>query len=166
MRAALIAVLWLAAGAARAGTPLALSERQVVTLEFDQPVARLAVTNPDVVSLRATGSRVVVTGLRAGRTAVEVAFEDGAAAAFDVVVDPLRRQAAAPAAAGEVVLAVGEERRIRAPAVARVLLEENGVARVSVEGTSVRVVGVSPGSASLVVVDEAGVRTTWSIRVR
>jgi hypothetical protein len=67
---------------------------------------------------------------------------------------------------GEIALQAGEERRLRAPGVARVLLEENGVARVRVEGETVSVVAVAPGATSLVLVDGAGARTTWSIRVR
>jgi len=167
MRAALIAVLLAAAPAARGGTPLALAERQVVTLEFDRPVARIAVTDPDLLALRAQGPRVKVAAARAGKAALEIAFEDGATVVYDVTVEAARRPAAiAPGAPGEMVLQLGEERRLRAPGVARVLLEENGVARVRSDGESVTVTGVSPGTTSLVLVDGAGARTTWAIRVR
>ncbi|HEY6002719.1 MAG TPA: hypothetical protein VIV57_07575, partial [Anaeromyxobacter sp.] len=73
MRAALIAaaVGALAAPAARAGTPLPLAERQVVTLEFDRPVARIAVTDPDLLTLQAQGSRVKVSAVRAGKASLE-----------------------------------------------------------------------------------------------
>jgi hypothetical protein len=169
VRAALIAaaLALLAAPAARAGTPLLLSERQVVTLEFDHAVARIAVTDPDLLTLNAQGSRVKVGAARAGKAALEIAFEDGATAVYDVTVLAVRRPAAAAAGApGEIALLVGEERRVRAPGVARVLLEENGVARVKSDGESVTVVGVSPGTSSLVLVDAGGARTTWAIRVR
>jgi hypothetical protein len=63
-------------------------------------------------------------------------------------------------------LGVGEERSFRAPGLARVLVEENGVARVRVEGEAVTVVGVSPGTTSIVLVDAAGARTTRAIAVR
>jgi hypothetical protein len=162
VRAALIAAALLAASVARASTPLALAERQVVTLEFAQAVGRLAVTEPDVLELQPTGTRLRVSALRAGRTSLEVAFEDGAVVSFDVTVEAARR-------AGDrdgLALAPGEERRLAAAGVARVLLEENGVARVRVEGSAVVVTGVAPGRASLVLVDEAGARRTWSIRVR
>jgi hypothetical protein len=170
VRAPLIA-LALAAAAPAAGQPaapvaLALAERQVVTLEFDRPVARVAVTDPDLVAVRTRGARVEVGALRGGRGALELTFEDGATAVYDVTVAAARRPAAQAPAAAELALQVGEERRLRAPGVARVLLEENGVARVRVEGETVSVVAVSPGAASLVLVDGAGVRTTWSIRVR
>jgi hypothetical protein len=167
MRPALIAalVLGLAAPAgARAGTPIALAERQIVSLEFARPVARLAVTDPDVIALGADGTRVRLTGLRGGRASLEVVFDDGAVAAFDVIVDASRP--GATAAAHELRLAIGEERRVDAPGVARVLLEENGVARVRLGGGAVHVLGVSPGAASLVLVDGAGGRTSWSVRVR
>jgi hypothetical protein len=167
MRPALIAalVLGLAAPAgARAGTPIALAERQIVSLEFARPVARLAVTDPDVIALGADGTRVRLTGLRGGRASLEVVFDDGAVAAFDVIVDASRP--GATAAAHELRLAIGEERRVDAPGVARVLLEENGVARVRLDGGAVHVLGVSPGAASLVLVDGAGGRTSWSVRVR
>jgi hypothetical protein len=167
VRAALTAAL-LAAGAAapvaRAGTPLALGERQVVTLEFDRVVARIAVTDPDLLAIQAQGTRVKVTALRAGHTALEVAFEDGATAVYDVAVQALRRPAAA--APGEILLQVGEARRLPAPGVARVLLEENGVARARADGESVTVTGLAPGTSSLVWVDGKGARTTRSIRVR
>jgi putative type II/III system pilus formation protein len=169
VRAALIAagLALLAAPAARAGTPLPLSERQVVTLEFDRPVARIAVTDPDLLTVHAQGSRVKVGAVRAGKGALEIAFEDGATAVYDVTVLAVRRPTAAAAGGpGEIALAVGEERRLRAPGVARVLLEENGVARVRSDGESVTVVGVAPGTSSLVLVDAAGARTTWAIRVR
>lgn len=170
MRAALSVALLAAlaaAPAARAGTPLALAERQVVTLEFDRKVARIAVTDPDLLALQAQGSRVKVGASRAGKAALEIAFEDGATVTYDVAVEAARRPAAAaPEAPGQIALQVGEERRLRAPGVARVLLEENGVARVRVDGESVAVLGLAQGTTSLVLVDGAGARTTWSIRVR
>lgn len=102
MRPALIAVAAVALAAvaapARADVPVVLAERQLVTLEFAQPVARLAVTDLDVVQLEADGSRVRITGLRGGHTGVQVLFADGAAAAFDVRVEGAVR-AAKPAAA-------------------------------------------------------------------
>jgi hypothetical protein len=169
VRAALIgaALALLAAPPARAGTPLLLSERQVVTLEFDRAVTRIAVTDPDLLALQASGSRVQVGAVRAGKAALEIAFEDGAAAVYDVTVQAVRRPAAAAAGApGEIALRVGEERRVRARGLSRVLLEENGVARARTDGEGVTVVGVAPGTSSLVLVDGAGARTTWAIRVR
>ncbi len=171
MRAALIGVALAVAIPVRAGppaaVPLALAERQVVTLEFDRPVARVAVTDPDLLSVRARGSRVEVGALRGGRASLEIAFEDGATAVYEVAVAAARRPAAtAGAIPGTISLGVGEERRLRAPGVARVLVEENGVARVTVEGETVRLVAVSPGATSLVLVDGAGARTTWAVSVR
>ena len=169
MRPSLIAALLLAAAApaARAGAPLALAERQVVTLEFDRAVSRIAITDPDLLTLNAQGARVKVVAARAGKAALEIAFGDGATVVFDVTVEPARRSAAGGAGApGEIVLQVGEERRLPAPGLARVLLEENGVARVRADGETVTVVGVSPGTSSLVLVDGKGARTTRSIRVR
>jgi hypothetical protein len=167
VRPALIAAALLAAAGARAGTPLAISERQVVTLEFDRAVAALSVTDPEVVALRPAGARVVVTGMRAGRAAVEVSFEDGTVASYEVTVAGARRTAGSAAAApGELVLAVGEERRLQAAGVERVFLEENGVARVRVDGAAVRVTALAPGAATLVLVDGKGARTTHAIRVR
>ena len=181
MRAALIGVavaLAVAAGApVRVGAAppaatatavaLALGERQVATLEFDRPVARVAVTDPDLLAIRTRGSRVEVGALRAGRASLEIAFDDGATVAYDVTVIAARRPAA-PAAGGPgaISLGVGEERRLRAPGVARVLVEENGVARVRVEGETLTVAGVSAGATSIVLVDGAGARTTWMVNVR
>ena len=42
----------------------------------------------------------------------------------------------------------------------------NGVARVSVAGELVVVTALARGDASLVVVDAAGVKTSWQVRVR
>ena len=94
---ALLALLTLlAAPAARAATPLALAERQVVTLEFARPLARLATTDPDLLDLEAAGQRIRVTALKAGRAQVEVTFADGATVAYDVTVEPARRAPAPP----------------------------------------------------------------------
>jgi hypothetical protein len=166
VRGALIALLLAAALPAAAGTPLALAERQVVTLEFDHPVARVAITDPDLVAVRSAGRRVTITALKAGRATLELAFADGATVAYDVAVEGARRSATRAAAPNEIELSVARERRFRAPGVARVLLEENGVARVTVDGETISVVGLAPGHASLVVVDGAGAKTTWQIRVR
>lgn len=166
MRAALIALGVALAAPAGAGTPLALAERQVVTLEFDRQVGRLAVTDPDLLALKASGSRVKVTALRPGRAALEIAFDDGATVTYDVVVDAARRQTVRAPAANEIDLLVGEERRVRVHGIAQAFLDENGVARARVEGDAVAVVGVSAGATSLVVVDAAGVRTTFTVRVR
>ncbi len=164
MRASIALLAVLLPRLAAAGAPLALVERQVVTLEFEQPVARLAVTDPDVLSLQPSGARLRVAALRAGRTTVEVSFEDGATVAYEVTVEGARQRAAG--APGEIGLAIGEERRIAAPRLARVLLEETGAARVRAEGDAVVVLGVAPGSASLVLVDTAGARRSYAVRVR
>ncbi len=166
MRAALTALLLGAAAPAAAGAPLALAERQVVTLEFDRPVVRVAVTDPDLLSARTTGARLALTALRAGRATLEVAFGDGATVTYDVTVEGARKPVARALAPNEIELTVAQERRFRAPGVARVLLEENGVARASVQGEMVSVVALAPGQASLVVVDGAGAKTTWQVRVR
>ncbi|BDG06223.1 pilus assembly protein N-terminal domain-containing protein [Anaeromyxobacter oryzae] len=170
MRAPVRRLLALAAllgpAAAAGGVPLMLAERQVATLEFDRPVARLATTDPDLLALEPSGARVRMTGLRAGRASVEVAFADGAIVAYDVTVEAAQRPAALAAAPAVLELAVGEARRVAVPGLARALLEENGIARVTAEAGAAVVVGVSPGSAALVLVDGAGARTTWSVRVR
>jgi len=163
-RAAALAVALLAGGSARAGTPVALAERQVATLEFDRPIARVSTSEPDVARLEAAGVRLRVIGARAGRAQVEVGFEDGAVVALDVTLAAATRPAAT--APGEVEVVVGAERRVPAAGVARVLVEENGVARVRADGQAVWITGVSPGTASLLLVDEGGARTTWTIRVR
>ena len=169
MRAAVMAVLLGAAAPAAAATPLALAERQVLSLEFQQAVTRVSTTDPDLLRIQVSGPRVSVAALRGGRASLEIAFADGATVSYDVAVEAARRPAAVPPrspAANEVALAVGEERRLRAPGVARVLVEENGVARVAVQGDLVSIVGAAAGESSLVVVDGAGAKTTWQIRVR
>jgi hypothetical protein len=159
--------LILPAALAAAGTPLALAERQVTTLEFTRPVARVATTDPDLLALAPAGARLTVTALRAGRAQVDVVFDDGAVAAFDVVVAGLRRPAAgAPAAReGELVLAIGETRRLAAPGLARLLVEEGGAVRAQAEGDAVVVTGLAAGRTSLVLVDGAGSRQVVPIRV-
>jgi hypothetical protein len=167
VRAALTALLLAAAAPAAAGSPLSLAERQVVTLEFDRPVQRLTITDPDLLSARSSGTRVSLTALKAGRATLEVIFADGAVAAYDVAVEGARRTEAARAAgANDIVVAVAQEHHFRAPGAARVLLEENGVARVSVQGETVSVVGLRPGQSSLVVVYGGGGKTTYLIRVQ
>jgi len=129
--------LILPAALAAAGTPLALGERQVATLEFSRPVARVATTDPDLLLLEPSGPRLRVTALRAGRAQVDVTFDDGASAAYDVVVEGLRRPAApTPPASGELTLAVGETRRLDAPGLARLLVEEGGALRARAEGAA------------------------------
>jgi hypothetical protein len=166
MRAALIATLLAAAAPAGAAVPLALAERQVVTLEFQQAVTRVTTTDPDLVQVQVATRKVTVAALRGGRASLELAFSDGATVAFDVTVDAARQPIARAAAPNELAMGVAEERRLRAPGVARVLVEENGVARVSVTGETVTVTGLAAGLSSLVLVDGAGAKTTWQIRVR
>jgi hypothetical protein len=174
VRAALIALALAAApGRGAAGPPeapatsLALAERQVVSIEFDRRVARVAVTDPELLSVKTRGTKVELGALKGGRGSLEIAFEDGATVSYDVTVSVARRPAAAAGSApGTIALSVGEERRFRSPGAARVLVEENGVARVRVEGETLTVTAVSPGTTSIVLVDGAGVRTTWSVTVR
>jgi len=158
--------LALLAGPA-AATPLALGERQVLVLEFTRPVAKLGVTDADVLLLEASGTRLKVTGQRAGRCQLEVTFDDGATLAWEVTVAALRRPGAAPAAGpGELELAIGEERRVPAPGLARVLFEENGALKVRPEQEAVVLVAVGAGRSSVVLVDGAGKRTTLTVRVK
>lgn len=169
MRALLIALTLLAATPAPAATPLPLVERQVVTLEFTRPVASLATTDPNLLALEATGSRLRVTALAGGRAQVDVVFDDGATVTLDVAVAAARRPAAAASGpedgAGEVVLRVGQARRLPAPGLVRVLVEQTAVVQAVAEPTAVVVTGVSPGRSSLVLVDADGGRTTVSLRV-
>jgi hypothetical protein len=158
--AALLPVL--AAGA----LPLALAERQVVTLDFTQPVQRIAVSDPEALALQASGSQLRITGLRGGRVQVDVLFADGATASWDVTVEPVRHPVARPLAPDEVELAVGQERILPAPAGAQVLLEETGAVRATQDARGVVVRGIAPGAGSIVIVSPSGARTTWKLRVR
>jgi hypothetical protein len=158
-------LLTLLPAPAAAAVPLPLAERQVVTLELARPVARLATTDPGLLSLEQQGARLRVTALRAGRAQVDVTFDDGAVVTFEVTVEAAR-PSAPEAAPGELLLLVGEERRVPAPGLARLLVEENGVVQARSEGASVVLVGVSPGRASVVLVDADGRRSTLAVRVR
>lgn len=166
MRAALIAALAALPALALAAPPVTMQERQVVTLDFAQPVQRLAVSDTEAVALQAAGSAVRITGLRPGRVQVDVAFADGAVASFDVTVEPLRAAVARPAAPDEIELTVGQERIVPSPPGAQVLLEETGAVRAYQDARGVVVRGIAPGSGSLVVVSPSGARTTWKLRVR
>ena len=170
MRPAVILALLLAAAPAAAAAPLALGERQVVSLEFQQPVVRVTTTDPDLLQVQTAGAKVSVAAVRGGRASLEIAFADGATVAYDVTVEPARRAVARKPASmpgpNELALTLGEERRFRAPGVSRVLVEENGVARVAVRGDTVSVVALARGDSSLVVVDGSGAKTTWQVRVR
>jgi hypothetical protein len=159
--------LILPAALAAASTPLALAERQVVTLAFSRPVLRVATTDPDLLALEPAGSQLKVTALRGGRAQVDVVLDDGAVAAYAVVVEALRRPAPAAltAAPGALTLAVGETRRLSAPGLARLLVEEGGAVRALAEGAAVVITGLAAGRSSLVLVDGAGARTTVPIRV-
>jgi hypothetical protein len=146
---------------------LALAERQVMALEFDRPVARVSVTDRDLLAVRSGGTRLEITANRGGRATVEVGFEDGATVVYEVTVAPARRPVAAPAVPASISLAVGEERELRSPAgVTHVAVEENGVARVRVDGERIAVSGVAPGETSIVLVDDAGTRTPVAVTVR
>lgn len=151
---------------AAAAEPVALTERQVVTLEFAQPIQRLAVSDPEAVGFKVVGNSVRLQGLRAGRMQLDVVFVDGATASFDVKVEPLRRSESRPLAPDEMELEVGQERTVPSPPGAQVLLEDNGVARAVQDSRGVVVRGIRPGATSLVVVDPSGARTTWKLRVR
>jgi len=157
----------LAAPAAPTLVPLALGERQVVTLEFTRAVAKLGVTDGEALLLEPAGTRLKVTALKAGRSQLEVTFDDGATLAWDVtVVGPRKAGSAAPAGPGELELTVGEERRVAAPGLARVLFEESGVVKVRPEQEAVVLSATGAGRASVVLVDGAGKRTTLTVRVK
>jgi len=169
LSAALLAAVLLAAPPARADSALlSLAEGQVVTLQFARPVAQLALGDLGVVQVKASGSRVEVAGTRGGRTQLTVLFEGGDSVSYDVQVAGAKRSAAGmvPADPNQIDLRIGEQRRIPAPNAAQLMLEENGVARVTAERGAVVVTGLSPGATSLIVVDGSGGRTTYPIRVR
>jgi hypothetical protein len=167
MPALLTALLLSAIPAAPTAVPLLLGERQVVTLEFAEPVARVAVTDHEALLLEPSGSRLKVTARRPGRVQLEVGFADGGALAWEVTVVAARRPpAAAPAPLpGELVLSVGEERRVAAPGLARVLVEEGGVVKVRPVADAAIITATGAGRAAVVLVDGAGGRTTLTVRV-
>ncbi len=165
MPALLMAMALLAGPAAPSAVPLTLGERQVVTLEFTRPVAKLGVTDADALQLEPSGTRLKVTALRAGRSQLDVGFDDGSTLAWDITVVAVRRSGAA-AAPGELELAVGEERKVASPGLARVLFEESGVVKVRPESESVVLTAIGVGRASVVLVDGAGKRTTLTVKVK
>jgi hypothetical protein len=118
------------------------------------------------VQLESLGTRLKVTGQRAGRSQLEVTFDDGAMLAWDVTVVAPRKAAAPVSAPGELVLSIGEERRVPAPGLARVLFEENGALRLRTEPEAVVLTATGAGRAEVVLVDGAGKRTTLAVRVR
>jgi len=166
---ALLTALALLAAPAAAPTlvPLTLGERQVVTLEFTRPVARLGVTDADALRLEPSGTRLKVTALRAGRSQLEVIFDDGVTLAWEVTVVASREPGSSPAGAkDELELAVGQERTVAAPGLARVLFEERGVIKVRPEAEAVILTAIGAGRASVVLVDGAGKRTTLTVTVK
>ncbi len=167
MPALLMALALLATPTAPAMVPLVLGVRQVVTLEFTRPVSKLAVTDADALLLEPSGTTLKVTALRAGRSQVEVGLDDGVTLGWDVtVVAPRKSGAVAAGRPGELELSVGEERKIAAPGLARVLFEESGVVKVRPEPEAVVLTATGAGRASVVLVDGAGKRTTLTVRVR
>jgi len=167
MPALLMTLALLASPAAPVAVPLVLGERQVVTLEFTRPVAKLGVTDAEALLLEPSGTRLKVPALRAGRCQLEVGFDDGAGLSWDVtVVAPRKAGSQAGSNPGELELAVGEERRVPAPGLARVLFEESGVVKVRPDHEAVVLTATGAGRASVVLVDGAGQRTTLTVRVK
>jgi len=169
LAALLVAAAAAAAPAAGAdAVPLALAEGQVVTLQFDRAVAQVAVTDLAVVKVKALEKRVEVTGSAGGRSRVLVELERGGRVAYEVQVAGLSggRPAPPPADPNAIELSVGEERRIPAAGASRLLVEESQVARVRAEAGAVVVTAQSSGTTSVIVVDGAGAKTTYTIRVR
>jgi Pilus formation protein N terminal region len=167
-----LAALLVAAPAASAlaadGVPLSLAEGQVVTLQFDRAVAQVAVTDLAVLRVKAFEKRVEVTGSSGGRSRLLVELERGGRVAYEVQVVGLSggRPAPPPPDPNAIDLSVGDERRIPAAGASRLLVEEGGVARVRAEAGAVVVTALLPGTTSVIVVDGAGAKTTYTIRVR
>jgi len=168
LAAAAALLLAAVAPAGPAAVPLPLGEGQVVTLQFRAPIEQVALGDPGLVLVKAAGRTVEITGLRGGRTTLVVQVERGDAVSYDLQVIGARRPsgAVAPVDPNAIVLRPGEERRLPAPGASRLLLEENGVARVQVERGQLVVTGLRAGSTSVVVVDGAGRQTTYPIQVR
>jgi hypothetical protein len=163
------AALLLALASAATGAdavPLAIGEGQVLPLQFERRVEQVAVSDAAVLGVRAEARRVEVSGLRGGAARLTVELEGGAVVAYDVRVTAAARTPRRAPEPRTVELRLGEEKRIEAADVARALVEENGVARVRAERGGVVVTGVSPGQASIIVVDGSGGRTEWTVRVR
>lgn len=168
LAAAVALILAAAPPAGPTAVPVSLGEGQVVTLQFRTPVEQLAVGDLGVVLVKAAARAVEVTGLRGGRTTLVVQLEGGDALSYDLLVVGARRPSAvgAPVDPNAILLRPGEERRLPAPGASRLLLEENGVARVQVERGQLVVTGLRAGSTSVVVIDGAGKQTTYPIQVR
>lgn len=162
--AALCALLGAGAAAGEAAS-LSLAEGQVVPLSFERKVDQVAVSDQTVLSVRAAPGRIEVVGLKGGTARLTLALEGGASVTFDVRVAAATRAPAAQAAARLLELRVGEERRLSAPGVARVMMEDNGVARARGERDAVVVRGVAPGRASMVVATESGAQAEWTVQV-
>lgn len=168
LAAAAALVLAATPPAGPAAVPLSLGEGQVVTLRYRSAVEQVAVGELGVVLVKAAARAVEVTGLRGGRTTLLVQLEGGDTLSYDLQVVGARRASAGavPADPNAILLRAGQERRLPAPGATRLLLEENGVARVLVERGQLVVIGLKAGSTSVVVVDAAGRQTTYPIQVR
>ncbi len=163
------AALMLAAAppAGPAAVPLSLGEGQVVALKFRSAVDQLALGDLGVVLVKASGREVEITGLRAGRTTLVVQFGSGDTVSYDVQVVGARRAAASsPIDPNAILLRPGEERRLPAPDASRLLLQEDGVARVRVEHGQLVISGLKAGSTSVVVIDGSGRQSSYTVQVR
>ncbi len=162
-----LALLAAPAVAAEAAAALSLAEGQVSPLAFEHKVEQVTVSDPAVLAVRSAGpTRIEVVARRGGAARLTVELEGGLAPAYEVRVAAAARVARPAPDPRLVELRPGEERRLDAQKVVRAMVEDNGVARVRAEQGGVVVTALQPGSASLLLVDEAGAQVEWTIRVK
>lgn len=166
--AALLVITSASATAARAGdhASLEMGVNELRSLEYAKSISRVAVSDPNVLLVHAGERKLDLTGQSGGKTTLVVWFESGESVGYDVhVAGPVRAPEPEPVGT-RVEVGVGQQVTVPAAGASRIMLSDDGVARVKANGETLTVSGLKAGSATLIVTDGAGAKTTYSIRVK
>jgi hypothetical protein len=165
---ALTLLVVASASAARAGehATLELGVNELRTLEYVKSISRVAVSDPNVLLVHAGERKLDLTGQSGGKTTLVVWFDSGESVGYDVRVAGPARVAEPEPVGTRVDVGVGQQVTVPAAGASRIMLSDDGIAKVKANGETLTISGVKAGAATLIVTDGAGGKTTYSIRVK
>lgn len=144
------------------------SNAQTFTIRGGVAPYTVASSNPAVLGVALTGNSLTVTGLAAGSATVSIFDSAGGTLSLPVTVSASSGQALFTTAPSSVTVATGTGASYSIGGGTppyTVTSSNTGVATGSVNGTTLTISGLTPGSATMVIRDAAGSTTSFTVAV-
>jgi hypothetical protein len=128
-------------------------------------VVRIAIGDPGVADPKVNGDTIELMGVAPGITTLLLFTRDGKRESWRLNVSARGPSQGAAKPAQVVTFLVGTIAKVTRPGVVRVAIGDPGVADPKVKGDTVELMGVGPGTTTLILFTKDGAKEVWTLRV-